>query len=129
MPEELKLQFVKFIISFSTVTVYKYSLLKFAIAEAITLGYHFCQQAKIEHIHEEHWREMEFLKMQSDKEKASLIQKIRDMREGILSEKVSLNTRILDCCINLIIPPSAWQLCDPAQCYEKCHSTFNKAVI
>ena len=87
MPEELKLQFVKFIISFSTVTVYKYSLLKFAIAQAITLGYHFLQQAKTEDIQEEHRREMEYLKRQSDKEKATLLQKIRDMREEIISER------------------------------------------
>ena len=70
------------------------------------LGYHFCQQAKIEDIQEEHRREIESLKRQSDKEKARLLQKIRDMREEIISKKVSLNTRIMDCCINLIIPPS-----------------------
>jgi hypothetical protein len=49
------------------------------------------------------------------------------MREEIISEKVSMNTRITECSINLIIAPSAWQLGDPAWCYEVCHSTFNKA--
>jgi len=72
---------------------------------------------------------MDYLKRESDKEKARLIQKIRDMREEIISEKVSMNTRITECSINLIIAPSAWELGDPAWCYEICHSTFNKAVI
>jgi hypothetical protein len=50
---------------------------------------------------------MDYLKRESDKEKARLIQKIRDMREEIISEKVSMNTRITECSINLIIAPSA----------------------
>ena len=98
---QLKIQFVKFITSFSTATIYKYSHFKFAIAQAITLGYHFCQQAKIDDIHKEHRREMDHLKRQSEKEKERLLQKMRDMREEIISKKVSLNKRITERSINL----------------------------
>ncbi len=68
---------------------------------------------------------MDHLKRQSEKEKERLLQKMRDMREEIISEKVSLNKRITERSINL----PACHLGNPAQCYKIRHTTFNKAMI
>jgi hypothetical protein len=72
----------------------------FTILMCLKFDFPFRQQATVRDMRQEHVREMKHITWRDGLEKRGLLRRISGMEQEILSLKVGLNTRIIQCSIN-----------------------------